>query len=624
MRLRFCTVALAASIVQAGIVDLNAEATVARRTDAPHTTYHTTADKPTQSGIAANCNKFYDIVKGDDCETVAAAFKITKTQFLAWNPAVSADCATNFWVGDSYCVGTGKAGVGSTKSSRSTKSDAPHTTVHTKPDKPTQTGTICNCNKWYDVVEGDDCGAIATAFKIKLADFLKMNPAVSSDCAINFWVGNSYCVGTSKGACPTSTSTTPHNSTTISSSYSIIPQPSSSYVQVTRTTATSWPPTQTQAGQVPYCNKWKLVYPGDTCASIQARYSTSMSLDDFKSWNPALGANCTNLFANYYVCVGIQSQISATHNTTATSQWYPPYTPTVHPTPNSTFVPSPTQSGIPPSCMAFYQATANDTCESIIKEEGYVSLDELKEYNPALGSDCSGLIPGDYYCVMNGTLPLPSVATAAPSATQTGITPDCVSWYRADSGEDCDLVVKMFGTFSAEDFLKWNPAVKPDCSGFKIGNYYCVAIPSTPTTRTTGYSSTPLPTNGVGPQPEQSGIPEACADYWFVGSLDTCDSIATKNNITVAQLESYNPALSSDCSGLTPNYYICVEMPGSLATSDTATGTTSSTSNTGTTGPTVTTGTVSTATAASTTSRATSIKTGPSETNKPSFSTTKT
>jgi hypothetical protein len=89
---------------------------------------------------------------------------------IALQPAVSSDCTTNFWVGDSYCVGTGKAGVSIT-----TKSDAPHTTVHTTPDKPTQTGTICNCNKWYDVVKGDDCGTIATAFNIKLADFLKMN-----------------------------------------------------------------------------------------------------------------------------------------------------------------------------------------------------------------------------------------------------------------------------------------------------------------------------------------------------------------------------------------------------------------------------------------------------------------
>jgi hypothetical protein len=91
MRLLFVTVALAASIVQAGIVDLNADE-VARRADAPHTTYHTTPDKPTMTGIAANCNKFYDVVEGDDCETVAAAFKITKSQFLAWN--VGFECWT--------------------------------------------------------------------------------------------------------------------------------------------------------------------------------------------------------------------------------------------------------------------------------------------------------------------------------------------------------------------------------------------------------------------------------------------------------------------------------------------------------------------------------------------------
>lgn len=97
---------------------------------------------------------------------------ITNLVLITLQPAVSTDCATNFWLGEAYCVGTGTVGVSSTKS---TKSDAPHTTVHTTPDKPTQTGTICNCNKWYDVVEGDDCGTIATVFGIKLADFLKMN-----------------------------------------------------------------------------------------------------------------------------------------------------------------------------------------------------------------------------------------------------------------------------------------------------------------------------------------------------------------------------------------------------------------------------------------------------------------
>jgi hypothetical protein len=82
MRLLFLLTALAVWNVQAGIVDINA-AEVVRR--AAHTSYKTTADLPTQTGIAPNCNKFYDIVSGDDCGTVEAAFGVTKAQFLAWN-----------------------------------------------------------------------------------------------------------------------------------------------------------------------------------------------------------------------------------------------------------------------------------------------------------------------------------------------------------------------------------------------------------------------------------------------------------------------------------------------------------------------------------------------------------
>lgn len=119
---------------------------------------------------------------------------------------------------------------------------------------------------------------------------------------------------------------------------------------------------------------------------------------------------------------------------------------------------------------------------------------------------------------MNGTLPLPSVTTVAPTATQTGIVSSCVAWYRADSGDTCDIISEIFGTFSKAQFLQWNPAVLSDCSGLVIGDYYCVAIPSTPKTRTSTAVVTPLPTNGVGPQPEQPGIPSSCTDFWFVGT----------------------------------------------------------------------------------------------------------
>ena len=126
--------------------------------------------------------------------------------------------------------------------------------------------------------------------------------------------------------------------------------------------------------------------------------------------------------------------------------------------------------------------------------------------------------PYTYYCVANFTsLPLPSTVATLPSPVQSGIISSCTSWYQATFGDDCTLIPSYFETFTQADLLSWNPALKSDCSGLVPGDYYCVAIPGTPTTPTTTASITPLPTNGVGPQPEQPGIPSTCSIYWFVG-----------------------------------------------------------------------------------------------------------
>jgi LysM repeat protein len=206
-------------------------------------------DKPTQTGTASNCNLWYDVVSGDSCTTVEQKFGITHTQFISWNPAVSSDCSANFWIGNSYCVGVG-AGVSSTTTTR-TASGLP------APDKPTQTGTASNCNLWYDVVSGDSCTTVEQKFGITHAQFIAWNPAISSDCSVNFWIGNSYCVGTGKVASTVSTSTT---SLTSQSSISII-TPSGTYSALPdrSTTASvsstddSWPPTATQSGIAPNC-----------------------------------------------------------------------------------------------------------------------------------------------------------------------------------------------------------------------------------------------------------------------------------------------------------------------------------------------------------------------------------
>jgi hypothetical protein len=37
---------------------------------------------------------------------------------------------------------------------------------------------------------------------------------------------------------------------------------------------------------------------------VVAQFQQKLTWPQSKLWNPALGAKCTNLFANYYVCVG--------------------------------------------------------------------------------------------------------------------------------------------------------------------------------------------------------------------------------------------------------------------------------------------------------------------------------
>ncbi|KAJ5667621.1 hypothetical protein N7507_003485 [Penicillium longicatenatum] len=110
----------------------------------------TSPDDPTQTGTISTCNLWYDIVDGDTCASVEEAFGITSEQFLAWNPAVSSDCETNFWVSDSYCVGTGTVVASSATSttSSSTSSSGSMTAITTGPDEPTPTGQASNCNAW--------------------------------------------------------------------------------------------------------------------------------------------------------------------------------------------------------------------------------------------------------------------------------------------------------------------------------------------------------------------------------------------------------------------------------------------------------------------------------------------
>lgn len=120
--------------------------------------------------------------------------------------------------------------------------------------------------------------------------------------------------------------------------------------------------------------------------------------------------------------------------------------------------------------MRLTSLSQGDTCGNITSNLGYINEEQLHSWNPALGSNCSGLIPGNYYCVASFTaLPMPATVTATPTATQSGIVSNCTAWYQTTPGDDCDLIPDMFPVFTKEEFLSWNPALKSDCSGMIVG-----------------------------------------------------------------------------------------------------------------------------------------------------------
>ncbi|EOD48364.1 hypothetical protein UCRNP2_4885 [Neofusicoccum parvum UCRNP2] len=162
-------------------------------TSAPATTV---APGPTQTGQPSNCNAWYIAQSGDSCASVENAYLISDAQFLAWNPAVSADCSTGFWAGYAYCVGTVDTPV-STPATSTTA--AATTTTSSAAPSPTQDNSIVSsCNRYAQAQDGDYCSLFADENAITAAQLYAWNAVLGSDgsgCDSEFWLGYWYCVG---------------------------------------------------------------------------------------------------------------------------------------------------------------------------------------------------------------------------------------------------------------------------------------------------------------------------------------------------------------------------------------------------------------------------------------------
>ncbi|KAK8080354.1 hypothetical protein PG997_008172 [Apiospora hydei] len=62
--------------------------------------------------------------------------------------------------------------------------------------------------------------------------------------------------------------------------------------------------------------------------------------------------------------------------------------------------------------------------------------------------------------------------------------------------------------------------------------------------------------------PTQPNIVDNCNAFYLVKAGDSCATIASSHDITLAQFFAYNPAAGSTCSGLWANAYACVSIIG--------------------------------------------------------------
>ncbi|AEO68673.1 carbohydrate-binding module family 50 protein [Thermothielavioides terrestris NRRL 8126] len=415
--------------------------------------------------------------------------------------------------------------------------------------------TVWNCSGWHTVAKGDSCSSIEKKYNITAKQFLAWNPSVSSDCTTNFRVDSSYCVRV--GA-----------------------------------------PGPTLPGIAANCDKWHIVAAKETCLDLEKKYN--ITADQFFAWNPAVSRDCgTNFWAKYAYCVGIDknvhpssssstARVTKTGSTTTKSSHHSSTTTRVTTTtPYSTRNPvtsynltAPyTATGIPPqrtpagqpgNCNRWHWVAMGDTCQSIVNLYGArLTEEQLHEYNPTLGDDCSGLYFGWYICIgvqpttsvsigwstspTNASIPAPTPFVPPPatvvqnftaSPLASGIPSSCQNFYEAADGDTCNTVLGIYNYITKDQFFAWNPSLKGNCNGLLRGVYYCVA----------NYASTKSlmpPTVTAKPSPIAAGTTGNCTAWYLAVGSDDCSTIAF---------------VLSDCSGIQDSVYYCVAVPGTPAT----------------------------------------------------------
>ncbi|KAK4206592.1 hypothetical protein QBC37DRAFT_121183 [Rhypophila decipiens] len=382
-------------------------------------------------------------------------------------------------------------------------------TTSTVPAAPTCAGTT------YTIASGNTCQSISTSQEISTSNLLRANN-LQSFCS-NFPTSGSLCI-------PTAMKCTPHT-----------------------------------------------VLANQTCGSIAA--SINVSWTRFISWNPDLGADCQNIadYVGYVICKSnpgggwvdptpFPTTTVETTSTVDTRPWIsmnaltteitlshsPSFTTNItdlRPTA------MPVAPGTRQDCFSYLDPpirlpiqivngeatnrTYSSQCSAVAA--GYnITLAELKDWNPSLGpanstADCT-MSPALRYCVR-------------PIEQRVNGTSACIQYELAKPGYTCREFSSSWGLDFKGQFRAWNPSVQDDCTGFRTGKDYCIAV----------YKYR---------QPGQI----ATCNKWVMANTTNfydkpCQIIETKFGMNHNRFVAWNPAVLSNCTQIYPKYEYCVSIP---------------------------------------------------------------
>ncbi|KAK6502102.1 hypothetical protein TWF481_009911 [Arthrobotrys musiformis] len=331
------------------------------------------APGPTQDGQDPNCISWEYVAIGENCRTVMAKHPgVTLADLYRWNPAIESDCR-GLWAQTWVCIAVkGWVPSSTTTTTARATTTTPGNGINTP--TPTQAGMVGNCNKFYFVRADDGCQTIASSSGIPLAKLYEWNPALNGDCT-GLWASVYICIGTTTYSATLTTTTKSTTTKTTSST-------------TTRNNGVTTP-SPIQDGMITSCNKFYFVKSGDGCVSIASQFGVVLST--FYAWNPAVKSDCSGLWANVYVCVGL---IGSTPTPITTTKVTTKSTTTT----SGIVTPTPTQGGMVKNCKKFHFVQKGQTCETIQKLYS-VTLAQLYQWNSAIGSTCTGMWAETYLCV---------------------------------------------------------------------------------------------------------------------------------------------------------------------------------------------------------------------------------